>query len=264
MTEITESTVVIPGTRRTSPEWLAAAADLLAERYTLRYHEAHEGYVAMLTDTRAALILVDGARDDWRYWTATPKSSPATRRIPVFLIADDPNVQAQALQAGADLALAPEELLRSTLRLADDYARVPDSARMEQLDCQCQEPLPELARQGVEKFNSGEYYKQHDLFEELWMETDGPVRDLYRAVLQVGVAYYQILRGNHRGATKMLMRSVQWLAILPDQCQGIDVAALREDSYRVRAALAALPEDQIDSFDTSLIQPVKMVDEPAE
>jgi len=57
------------------------------------------------------------------------------------------------------------------------------------------------------------------------MATSGPVRELYRAILQVGIAYYQIERGNHRGALKMLLRSVQWLAMLPDRCQGIDVTA---------------------------------------
>jgi len=144
-------------------------------------------------------------------------------------------------------------------QLIADFARIPDPESMAQLACDCAEPLPDLAQQGVEKFNAGEFYKQHDLFEELWMETESPVRDLYRAILQVGVAYYQITRGNHRGARKMLLRSVQWLTILPDACQGVDVKALREDSYRVRAALESLPEDRINEFDLSLLPPVKLV-----
>jgi predicted metal-dependent hydrolase len=112
-----------------------------------------------------------------------------------------------------------------------DYARVPDPALLDELDCQCDEPLPPRGVEGVAKFNAGEYYRQHDLFEAQWVETQGPVRDLYRAILQVGVAYYQIERGNYRGALKMLLRSVQWLAILPDVCQGVDVQQLRADSY---------------------------------
>ncbi|MFW5771789.1 MAG: DUF309 domain-containing protein, partial [Phototrophicaceae bacterium] len=64
---------------------------------------------------------------------------------------------------------------------------------------------------------------------------------------------------NHRGARKMLLRSVQWLAVLPDECQGIDVRALREDSYRVRAELERLREDEIDQFDRALLQPVKRI-----
>jgi hypothetical protein len=86
------------------------------------------------------------------------------------------------------------------------------------------------------------------------------VRDLYRAILQVGVAYYQITRGNPRGALKMLLRSVQWIAILPDVCQGVDVKRLRDDSYGVRAALESMDPDDIAAFDPRLLKPVQMVD----
>jgi predicted metal-dependent hydrolase len=34
--------------------------------------------------------------------------------------------------------------------------------------------LRPLARQAVELFNAGEYYRQHDLLEELWIEERGP------------------------------------------------------------------------------------------
>jgi len=85
------------------------------------------------------------------------------------------------------------------------------------------------------------------------------VRDLYQAILQVGVAYYQITRGNHRGALKMLLRSLQWLAPLPDVCRGVDVAGLRADAARVRAALAGLDPAEIGRFDRSLLRPVRLV-----
>ncbi|MCI0350288.1 MAG: DUF309 domain-containing protein [Acidobacteriales bacterium] len=111
----------------------------------------------------------------------------------------------------------------------------------------------------MRKFNAGEYYKQHDLFEEQWMKTTGPVRDLYRAVLQVGIAYFQIERGNYRGALKMLQRSVQWLVVLPDVCQGINVKKLRDDSFRVRAELERLGETRFAEFDKALIQGVALV-----
>lgn len=256
--------VVLAGVGEPLPDWAQQLADSLAETYTFRTRRERTGYVSALADDLAALVLVDGDADDWRFWTATVKSSPATRRIPVLLVSDDDSRRAQALGSGADIAQTPAELRQNPARTLADYARVHDPARAERLACECQQPLPPLAVQGIEQFNQGEFYKQHDSFEELWMETEGPVRDLYRAVLQVGVAYYQILRGNHRGARKMLLRSVQWLAVLPDTCQGIDVAALRDDSYRVRAELERLPEDAIDQFDRSLLQPVRLVDAQAD
>jgi predicted metal-dependent hydrolase len=238
------------------PPWPGELAAKLGDEYQFSHYHDRSTYVSWLADHLVALVIASG--DDWRFWTATPKSSSATRRIPVFLITEDEQERARGLKAGADLVLSPDELLQSARRLLRDYARVPDPSRAEQLACECGDKLPPLAIEGVRQFNAGEFYKQHDLFEELWMETEGPVRDLYRAILQVGVAYYQILRGNHRGARKMLLRSVQWLAVLPDECQGIDVKALREDSYQVRAALEQLTEADIDHFDRELLQPVKM------
>ena len=241
------------------PAWVAQLRERLGDRYSFAHLIDRERVVSRLTDDHAALILVDGDGDDPQFWTATPKASPATRRIPVFVVSANADQRSASLLQGADLALSPNDIIKDAPRLIKEFARVPDHAVIKQLDCECFEPLPELARQGVEKFNAGEFYKQHDLFEELWMATDSPVRDLYRAILQVGIAYFQILRGNHRGARKMLLRSVQWLNILPDTCQGVDVRALREDSARVRAVLETLPEAEIDQFDKTLLQPVKLI-----
>lgn len=247
--------IAITNVERSQPAWLEAVQATIGKTYQIEPYKERAGYVSRLVDQQAALILVHGV-EDWVFWTATPKSSPATRRIPIFLIAEP--LPPHALASGANLALTPDELLSSLDSLITEFARIPDATQVERLRDECRQTLPPLAIQGIEQFNAGAYYKQHDLFEALWMQTKGPVRDLYRAILQVGVAYYQIKRGNHRGARKMLQRSAQWLAILPDECQGVDVRALREDSYRVRVALEALPEDQIDQFDLSVLQPVKM------
>lgn len=247
-------TLVITG----NPAWLADIRPKLAD-YALEAVTQPDGYMNTLIERHAAMILVDGSQEDWKRYTTTPKTSPATRRIPIILVSDDDEQRASASVIGADLTFTPAELVKQVSKLVADYARVIDPAVQEQLDCECDEPLPPLAIEGVKKFNAGEYYPQHDLFEEQWVNTETPVRDLYRAVLQVGVAYYQIERGNYRGALKMLQRSVQWLAILPDVCQGIDVRQLREDSYRVRAELERLGESRLDEFDHALIRGVRMV-----
>lgn len=242
------------------PGWLAQITPRLEDEFSLQPYTLREGFVSWLADHLVVLILVDGADDPyWREYTARAKSNPATRRIPVLVVAP-PEKQEAGLLAGANLVLTPAELVQDAVALVRTYARVPDPAIVEKLDCECQEPLPPLAIQGIERFNAGQYYPQHDLFEELWMQTEGPVRDLYRAILQVGVAYYQIERGNHAGALKMLLRSVQWLALLPDVCQGVDVKRLKTDSYHVRAALEAMAPTEIDQFDRSLLKPVRMAE----
>lgn len=249
-------TLVIIG----QPPWLGTIREQLTATYRVESETDRCGYIARLADTHAALILVDGAVADWRWWTTSVKANNATRRIPVIVVSIDVAARHEALLSGGDLALSPAQLVTQISTLIRDYARVEDPARVEQLNGACQEPLPPLAAQGIERFNAGEYYRQHDLFEAQWARTDGPVRDLYRAILQVGVAYYQIERGNYRGALKMLLRSVQWLLILPDVCQGVDVQQLRADSFRVRAELEAMNPAAIAQFDRGLLKPVKRVD----
>jgi predicted metal-dependent hydrolase len=178
----------------------------------------------------------------------------------VILVAADPSIREAAPGQGANLAITPDALIADFADLVAQHARIPDEAETAQLATECDQPLPPLAVAGIEKFNNREFYPQHDLFEEQWMATEGPVRNLYRAILQVGVAYYQIERGNYRGARKMLLRAVPWLEMLPDACQGVDVAQLRRDAYHVRDVLEATAPDEIDQFDKSLLKPVRMLE----
>ena len=226
--------------------------------YDAVFIAAPAAYLPALIDHRAALSLVDARHSAARALILSAKTSAATRRIPILLVSDSAAERADAIQAGADRALTWRELAAQLPAILDELARVPSAQSLAQLDCQCNEALPELALAGAQAFNRGEFYRQHDLFEAQWMATEGPVRDLYRAILQVGVAYYQLERGNFRGALKMLQRSVQWLHPLPDACQGIDVAALRRDSYAVRAELQRLGPQRLDEFDRSLLKPLQL------
>lgn len=246
-------TIVITG----NPSWRDNISEQLTETFEVHHQADFNGYMTILIESLAALIMVDSEDEDWITWTSTPKASPATRRIPILLISDDADIRDNAAIQGADVAISRAELEDNILKQVNQIARLPDLEKIEELACECQEALPELAQEGIRKFNAGEYYKQHDLFEEQWMAVESPVRDLYRAVLQVGVAYFQIQRGNYRGGLKMLQRSVQWLVILPDTCQGINIKKLREDSFRVRAELERLGEERISEFDMSLIKGVE-------
>ena len=87
--------------------------------------------------------------------------------------------------------------------------------------------------------------------------TPAPGRDLYRSILQVAVAYYQVERGNYRGALKMLLRVRHWLTPLPDICRGLDVARLREDVEQVQGALTELGPDSVQELDRALFRPIR-------
>ncbi len=111
-------------------------------------------------------------------------------------------------------------------------------------DC-CGGPLHPMAVVGLRRFNAGEYFEAHEALEAAWRDDPGPIRDLYRGILQVGVAYYHIRRGNYPGATKVFRRCWQWLDPFPEVCRGIAVGKLRRDARQVEASLLRLGPDGI-------------------
>jgi hypothetical protein len=134
------------------------------------------------------------------------------------------------------------------------HARADDT---QELLRQAAQPLPGLALKGIQQFNAREFYEQHETLEQAWREEPGPVRQLYQGILQVGVAFYQIERRNYAGALKMFQRARQYLSVLPDECQGVDVARLRRDALAAQAELEKLGPERIASFDPAFIARVE-------
>lgn len=220
------------------------------------------GYGGRLVSLRPALIVVDGREPGWKPWAVIPRANAATRRIPVIVLCDSQAVRGAAMQAGASAALSPEDFAAEFPRLLHELAQSASQAVRAALSDACAEPLPPQAVEAISLFNAGDYYRQHDLLEALWMSEDRPIRNLYQAILQVGIAYYHIERGNPRGALKTLLKAQQWLAALPDICQGVDVARLRADAAAVRAEIERLGEARFSRFNRSLLQPVRRADSP--
>ena len=54
---------------------------------------------------------------------------------------------------------------------------------------------------GMKLFNTCQWYKSHDVFEEIWHETGGPERQLLQGILQVAVAQVHLENSNLNGAT---------------------------------------------------------------
>jgi hypothetical protein len=128
----------------------------------------------------------------------------------------------------------------------------------EELLRQSKEPLPELAKKAIEQFNQGEFWEQHETFEAAWRAEPGPIRQLYQGILQVGVAYYQIQRQNYDGARKLFQRAWQYLNVLPDVSQGVDIAQLKRDAQAAQAEMKRLGPERIGEFDPGLFKPIKM------
>lgn len=213
-----------------------------------------------VTEWQPALLLFDLTNRDipWQRWIPILKSSPATRRFPIVCFGPHEDVETMQLanRLGADAVLARSRFTSDMPAIFQRHARIPDDAALRDT---CAEPLSSLARQGIELFNSGSYYACHDSLEAAWMADESPGRDLYRGILQIGIAYYQIERGNYRGAAKMLLRVRQWLEPLPSICRGVDVAHLRASSNQVYESLVELGPERIGELDRALFAPIRLV-----
>jgi hypothetical protein len=191
----------------------------------------------------------------WRQWLPLLKSSPATRRIPLLCYGShvDAGTLAEARRCGADAVLARSRFASHLPHLLKKYARTPDFAGIRP---GCQGELSEMALRGLEAFNHGEYFEAHELLEAAWNQDATPAKELYRAILQVAVAYLQIERRNYNGAVKMFQRMRQWFEPLPDECRGVDVKNLHAAAEHAYALLLELGRQRIHEFDPGNFRPV--------
>ena len=115
----------------------------------------------------------------------------------------------------------------------------------------CADDLSPLVMKGIEEFNRGEFFEQHESLEAAWRAEPRPVRELYQGILQVGVACYQIKRGNLRGALKMFERGLRRLRQFTPECLGIDVSRLVIEAEHVRDEAQRLGSERLGELDRS-------------
>jgi predicted metal-dependent hydrolase len=123
----------------------------------------------------------------------------------------------------------------------------------------CEEAPPRLLLEGLELFNRGEFFEQHEVLETLWRDEPRPVRRLYQGILQIGVAFHHLQRGNHHGTVYMLTRGQMYLRPFAPSCQGVDVRRLLADAARALAEVERLGPARLDAFDWSLAPRVRWV-----
>ncbi len=90
----------------------------------------------------------------------------------------------------------------------------------------CAEPAPEALRQAVNLFNAGEYFECHEVLEAHWLGEPGPIRDLYKGIIQVAGGFFHWGNGNKAGCLKHLERAIVYLGRYAPRCQGLDVSGL--------------------------------------
>ena len=210
---------------------------------------------AFLTALRdgARLVIIDSSADNvpWLEWVRAAKDDPSAAAVPILAFGahKDLDLRNRALGAGVDHYLA-----RSNF--SEGLNEFVAAAVREATADPCSEPLPEGVRHGIEEFNAGQYFEQHETLELVWRAELRPIRDLYRGVLQIGVGCLQVERGNASGALKMIDRATKWLQPFRPACQGIDVDRLLTDAARLREEIERRGADQVERVDRRLFPQV--------
>ena len=109
------------------------------------------------------------------------------------------------------------------------------------------ENLPEEFWEGVEQFNTGQFYACHDTLEALWIEALEPDKTFYQGILQIAVALYHLGNKNVRGAAILLGEGSNRLRRYPSTYAGIDVNQLLHQSKALLSLVQQLSPEQITS-----------------
>jgi uncharacterized protein len=112
---------------------------------------------------------------------------------------------------------------------------------------------------GIEQFNAREFYECHEILEDIWLAEPGNIRTLYQGILQIGVAFYHLGRGNFRGATSLFETGIAYLRPFAPECMGVNVQKLIDDGIHAYAELQRLGKERIAEFDDALIPTISYV-----
>ena len=137
--------------------------------------------------------------------------------------------------------------------------RVIGAAVAEDVRARCDDvPDAQLLR-GIEEFNAGRFFEQHETLETLWRDTRTPIRGLYHGILQIGVGFHHWRNGNHHGAATLLDEGIDRLRPFAPACQTVDVAALIADATTARETLLRLGPARIGEYDLAAAPRVRRI-----
>jgi hypothetical protein len=212
------------------------------------------GFLNALLDG-ARLVLIDANSLDpaWLEWVSAAKDDPASEIVPAIAFGShtDLPLRDRCLNAGVDRYMARSNFV-------EGLPEIIAAAVRETTDDPCSEPLPEGVVRGLAEFNAGQYFEQHETLELVWRAELRPIRELYRGILQIGVACLQIERGNATGAIKMIDRAVRWLQPFRPTCQTVDVDRLLSDTALLRNEIERAGFDQPERVNRALFPKVQI------
>ena len=100
-----------------------------------------------------------------------------------------------------------------------------------------------IFHEGIELFNSGEWFDAHEVWEDIWHTASGPKKLFYQGLIQLAVTIEHMRRGNPRGVVAVFASAQTKFVDLPDVYMGVNVRALVGAIAGMVRPIAALPPD---------------------
>ena len=124
---------------------------------------------------------------------------------------------------------------------------------------QCNESPPGQLLQAIREFNGREWFECHETVEDLWIGSEGEMRDFYQGIIQIAVALHHWRNGNFGGAVSLLKGGAGYLGRVGGACHWVDVAGLIADADRMRTALEGLGRERMADLEPNLLPLIKTV-----
>jgi len=120
--------------------------------------------------------------------------------------------------------------------------------------------VPSNLERACKEFNAGLFYEAHESIEELWQMERGPIRDLYKGLIQLAAAFVHLSRGKYIGAERLLRTALGYLGPYRAQGEmGFDVEAICTDAEDVYRRLIEAGPDGVGRLDLA-VRPLYVFD----
>ncbi len=95
--------------------------------------------------------------------------------------------------------------------------------------------LTEEYLRGIRLFNEEKFFECHEVWETIWLKSDGAEHEFLHAMIQVAAALHHAQRGNWKGATSVGRRAIGRLATMPNVVMQLDTIQFRQSLERFLA-----------------------------
>ena len=102
----------------------------------------------------------------------------------------------------------------------------------------CSAKAHERVTEGIDLFNAHEFWKAHEAWETLWLQSKGEEKTFLQGLIQLAAAYHHVKRGTLRGAVRLFDAALQKLDPFPPRYANVDRASAVEAAKRHRMRIA--------------------------